>query len=470
MHIPDGYLGPATYGGLWAAMLGVWSFAARKVQRDLKTSQVPYLAMASAFSFMAMIFAVPLPGGTTAHVTGATLVAILLGPWAAVIAVSVALAIQALIFGDGGVTALAANCFNIAFAGAFAGYGTYRLILAAAGAFHPRQSRESGKGGDEGLMVHIVGTAVASYLGMNVAATLTALELGIQPLIHGSGGRVAGYFPYGLRVTVPAVLIPHLTLVGVLEAVVAAAAVGFIRKGSWNMIKREGLSVFLGAAVLVLCASGAFAHEYWIEQKGDGLTLVFGHGSQRLEFEVEKVTALKAYDAQGKELTVLKERKGKGLLLKTNGQPAMVTATVDNGYWSKTIYGWKEEPKRKASRVIEAIRQLYYNRALISWTEAVQNTAAGQSLAVIPLQNPFTLKTGDMLQVKVLYNGTPLAGVLVNGGEHNELGKTDKDGMIRVPLAAGPNMLSISHKEKIRNDPDADALEETATLTFEVKK
>jgi uncharacterized GH25 family protein len=236
------------------------------------------------------------------------------------------------------------------------------------------------------------------------------------------------------------------------------------------VIKRSGFSAFSGAAVLLLCSSVAFAHEYWIEQKEDGLTLVFGHGSQRLEFEAEKVTILKAYDAQGKELAVQKEDKGKGLLLKISGQPAMVSATVDNGYWSKTIYGWKEEPKRKASRVIEAIRQFYYNLALISWTEAVQTPTAEQSLAVIPVQNPFALKPGDMLPIRVLYNGTPLAGALVNGGEHNELGKTDKDGMIRVPLAAGTNRLSISHKEKIKNDPDADALDKTATLTFEVKK
>ena len=101
MHIPDGYLGPPTYGSLWLAMIGIWSYAARRVQRDLKTSQVPFLAMTSVFSFVVMIFAVPLPGGTTAHITGATLVAVLLGPWAAVIAVSTALIIQALLFGDG---------------------------------------------------------------------------------------------------------------------------------------------------------------------------------------------------------------------------------------------------------------------------------------------------------------------------------------------------------------------------------
>src|SRR5512143_1227562 len=131
MHIPDGYLGPETYGGLWAAMVPIWLYAAKKVREEFRASQVPFLAMSSAFSFMVMIFTIPLPGGTTAHITGGTLIAILLGPWAAVIAVSVALIIQAMLFGDGGITAISANCFNIAFIGSVTGYGLYLLVVKA---------------------------------------------------------------------------------------------------------------------------------------------------------------------------------------------------------------------------------------------------------------------------------------------------------------------------------------------------
>ena len=198
--------------------------------------------------------------------------------------------------------------------------------------------------------------------------------------------------------------------------------------------------------------------------------LVFGHGSQRLDFEVEKAKSLRAFDAQGKELTITKEKKGKVLLLKISGQPALVTAVVDNGYWSKTIYGWKEEPKRKASRVIEAIRQLYYARMLIAWTDAAQPKTSDHSIALIPLQNPFAMKPGEILQIKVLYNGNPLPNGEMNGGEHNALGRTDKEGIIKVPVIAGVNLLSVEYKVKIKDDPDADTLDQTATLTFEVKK
>src|SRR3990172_4130403 len=99
MHIPDGYLGPITYGSLWAAIAPIWFYASKKVRETLRVSQVTFLSLSSAFSFVIMMFNVPIPGGTTGHATGATLIAILIGPWAATIAVSIALIIQAIVFG-----------------------------------------------------------------------------------------------------------------------------------------------------------------------------------------------------------------------------------------------------------------------------------------------------------------------------------------------------------------------------------
>ena len=92
------------------------------MRKVVKTRYVPLLALGAAYCFLVMMFNVPIPDGTTAHAVGAVLVAVLLGPWAAVIAVSVALAIQALFFGDGGVLAFGANCFNMAIVMPFVGY------------------------------------------------------------------------------------------------------------------------------------------------------------------------------------------------------------------------------------------------------------------------------------------------------------------------------------------------------------
>ncbi|MCL2423840.1 MAG: energy-coupling factor ABC transporter permease, partial [Micrococcales bacterium] len=105
MHVPDGYVSPQTCVVALAATVPFWVVATRKVSDVVKTKDVPLLAMFSALSFLIMMFNIPLPGGTSAHAVGAVVVAIVLGPWAAVVAVSVALALQALVFGDGGVLA-----------------------------------------------------------------------------------------------------------------------------------------------------------------------------------------------------------------------------------------------------------------------------------------------------------------------------------------------------------------------------
>src|SRR3989339_669235 len=128
MHIPDGYLGPTTCGFFYVIMLPIWIAASKIVKRTLKIKQVPMLAIGAAFSFVFMMFNIPIPGGSTGHAVGGVLVAILLGPWAASIAITVALVVQALLFGDGGITAIGANCFNMAFVLVFTGYYAYRII------------------------------------------------------------------------------------------------------------------------------------------------------------------------------------------------------------------------------------------------------------------------------------------------------------------------------------------------------
>ena len=109
MHIPDGYLSPATCLTLYGASTPFWLAAGRRVSKVVKNRYVPLLAVSAAYCFLTMMFNVPIPDGTTAHAVGAVLVAVVLGPWAAIIAVSIALAIQALFFGDGGVLAYGAT-------------------------------------------------------------------------------------------------------------------------------------------------------------------------------------------------------------------------------------------------------------------------------------------------------------------------------------------------------------------------
>ncbi len=224
MHIQDGYLGPTTCGFFCLVMLPLWAAAARVVKRTLKARQVPLLAIGAAFSFVIMMFNVPIPGGSTGHAVGGALVAILLGPWAALIAITVALVVQALLFGDGGVTAIGANCFNMAAVIPFVGYYTYRLISAGA-------PKESGR--------RVVAAFAAGYLGINAAALLAGIEFGIQPLLHHTADGQALYCPYGLKVAVAAMAGGHLLVLGWVEAIVTALAFKYLQKQAPELIGQE---------------------------------------------------------------------------------------------------------------------------------------------------------------------------------------------------------------------------------------
>ncbi|PIQ90771.1 MAG: cobalamin biosynthesis protein CbiM [Candidatus Omnitrophica bacterium CG11_big_fil_rev_8_21_14_0_20_41_12] len=221
MHIPDGYLGPATCGFFYAVMLPIWALAAKIVKKTLKNRQVPMLAIGAAFSFVIMMFNVPIPGGSTGHAVGAVLVAILLGPWSACIAITVALVIQALLFGDGGITAIGANCFNIAFVMPFTGYYLYRLISYRC----PVNSKR-----------RVIAAGVAGYLALNIAALFTGIEFGLQPLLHHTTIGQSLYCPYGLNVAVPVMLGGHLLVFGWVEAIVTALAVSYLQRHSPELL------------------------------------------------------------------------------------------------------------------------------------------------------------------------------------------------------------------------------------------
>ena len=196
MHIPDGYLSPSTCVAAYVAAAPFWYVALDRVKRLLQSRLVPLLAVVSAFSFVVMMFNIPIPGGTTAHAVGMGVAAIVLGPSAAILAISIALLIQALFFGDGGITAFGANSLNMAIVGTLVAYATYRLISGRSSIESPRR---------------VVAAAVAGYLGINGAAFLTAIEFGFQPMFFHDASGAPLYAPYSLGVAVPAMMAAHLT-------------------------------------------------------------------------------------------------------------------------------------------------------------------------------------------------------------------------------------------------------------------
>ncbi len=217
MHIPDNYLSPMTCGALALAMAPVWTRAVKHVTRYFPRERFSSLGVAAAFSFLAMMFNVPLPGGTTGHAVGGALLAVLLGPHAACLALTMALALQALVFGDGGILAFGANCFNMAFVLPFGGYYVYQAL---------RRVLKS----DRSLRRDCVALAISSYVAINLAAFVAGIEFGIQPLLFHDANGQALYCPYSLTTALPAMMIGHLTVFGLTEVVFSVAVYAFIQK------------------------------------------------------------------------------------------------------------------------------------------------------------------------------------------------------------------------------------------------
>jgi len=213
VHIPDGYISPHTSGAFYILSIPLLGVSLRMIRSNLRQSQVPLLALLAAFSFLVMMFNIPLPGGTTGHAIGGVLIAVLVGPWSALLSVSLALAVQALFFGDGGIVALGANVFNLAFVMPVAGYLVFRLL---AGRPRPGSRRFA------------VSAALGGYVGINAAALLVAVELGLQPVMHHLPDGTPLYCPFPLSVTIPAMMIPHLTVGGLVEALVTGGVVAFL--------------------------------------------------------------------------------------------------------------------------------------------------------------------------------------------------------------------------------------------------
>src|SRR4029077_5806796 len=215
MHIPDGYLSPATCATLYTGSAPFWWVSLRRMKRGLNTHMVPLLSVFSAFSFIIMMFNLPLPGGTTGHAVGVGIAAIVLGPWASMLAISIALTIQALLFAAGGITAIGADCFNMAILGSLTAYGLYRVLAGRAPIESPRR---------------VMAGAIAGYAAINLSALAAAIELGIQPLLYRDASGAALYAPYPLQIAIPAMMAGHLTVAGLAEMVLTGGVVAYLQR------------------------------------------------------------------------------------------------------------------------------------------------------------------------------------------------------------------------------------------------
>lgn len=222
MHIPDGYLSPQTDAVLGLASGITAAVAASKTASTVRAKYIPMLSVGAAFSFTIMMFNVPIPDGTTAHAVGGSLLAVILGPWAAMISVSIALIIQAIFFGDGGILALGANIFNMGVVLPFVSFGIYQLIAGKSDILSKRR---------------MIGAGVAGYIGINMAALCAAIEFGIQPMLFHAANGTPLYSPYGLGIAIPAMAFAHLTIAGPVEGVVTGLVILYLQRSNPVMLQ-----------------------------------------------------------------------------------------------------------------------------------------------------------------------------------------------------------------------------------------
>jgi len=167
MYIQDGYLHPLLCAIMGGGMLPVWYLAAVRVKNSLERFSIIFTAMGAIFTFLMMMINIPVPGATSTHITGGILLAIVIGPWAALISSSIALLAQAALFGNGGIMAFGINVFNLAVIMPWSGYRVYRAACGKSSGGEPRQ---------------LCAAILAGCIGVFVVGLATSIEVGMSKL------------------------------------------------------------------------------------------------------------------------------------------------------------------------------------------------------------------------------------------------------------------------------------------------
>ena len=203
MHIPDGFLTPATCIIMYvvSAAFLVWSW--KKVKENYSRTFVPLIAISSAFIFAAQMINFPIVYGTSGHLVGGTLLAILLGPHAAILSMTIVLMIQAIFFADGGIFTFGANVFNMAVIGGLSFY-IVKIISNSA------NSRKR-------MWMSVF---IASWLSVVLGSLACALQIGISPMFASAGGII---------VTVPSMLFWHM-IIGIGEAAITTSLISQLQR------------------------------------------------------------------------------------------------------------------------------------------------------------------------------------------------------------------------------------------------
>lgn len=240
------------------------------------------------------------------------------------------------------------------------------------------------------------------------------------------------------------------------------------------------ITMIITFAICVFCSS-VFAHEIWMEKrlKDGDIGILWGHGIRQIDpYDPEKILDVKAFDSKGKPVEVVLVKRKESALISPKGTASTIGIFFNAGYLVKT----KDEKKKKLTKreakgnfeIIESFKSQKYSKAMLNPSE-VFSKPIGLRLEIVPQKDPFAIKTGETLPIQVLFEGKPLEGAVVNAGltyegKLKEFPKTDKDGMANVVIEkSGTQIIVAKHKIPLTDDPDADVLSLSTTMTFEAK-
>jgi len=210
MHIPDGFISPQIALPAYAVAAPLWAWAARKHFGRAATESLPVIGSLTALAFVIQTIMIPVPGGTSTHLVGVMLLALLFNPLVAFVCESLVLLVQALFFGAGGITVLGVNALAMGLVGPLAGWLVWKLV---------RRGSEK------------VALFLAGWVSMQVATLVVVGALGLQHRLD------SGYFPVPLAVTATGMLVPSLTVAGVVEGLYTVFALSLVRKARFRGVE-----------------------------------------------------------------------------------------------------------------------------------------------------------------------------------------------------------------------------------------
>jgi nickel transport protein len=232
---------------------------------------------------------------------------------------------------------------------------------------------------------------------------------------------------------------------------------------------RKILFTVFTVMIVFFLTSSAFAHHVWVEKEGDRFFIGWGHYPKMDTYEPKQVKDIKAFDLKGRELALTRTDGKDRVYLSSNADVSVITLSFESGYWLRTLEGWKKMTKSDAQKAgvhfVESIYSKHFGKSIFSYSDAVMRPA-GMMFEIVPLENPFSLKQGDMLSVKVLYQGKALAGATVEIGDHIEVGKTDEKGIASIKIPEGKKQVVMARYRIAYDGTDADTMSFRTAFTW----